>query len=248
MSDLKAASRELIQMVPAPAGEGRWVPLSHDRVATITEEAIAAAGFTVEGSSFSLTHSDHRMFGTYRLASELAPGVRLQIGCRNSTDKEFAMAFCAGESVMVCSNGCMWADLVVSRKHTTNCEAEFISRIAERMATFPQVVTVAQQRLDYLRTRTVTMGQIHDVVCRGVKADVFAPSEAFKVIEEYEHPSFEEQGGGTLWGLHNAATHVFKTREGRNPLDWQTRCAKLQQLLLPEGIRAQMTATTDQSA
>lgn len=233
-------NREAVCKIEAPKPDGIWNPLPHKRVLEITEDAIRSAGFAVTGSNYQVSHGGHRMFGNYFLDRVFGPndGARLMVGCRNSTDKEFAMAFAAGESILVCSNGCFFGDLVVSRKHTGDCDREFASRIAERIATLPQVVADATERIEYLRNERVNESKVHDLICRGVKADVFAPSEAFKVLDEYDNPSFEDQGTGTLWGVHNAATHVFKTRAERNPLDFQQRTVRLQGLLLPEDLRA----------
>lgn len=233
-------TRESVCAVVPPAPEGMWNPLGHNRVLEITEEAIRNAGFTPTGANYQLSHGNHRMFATYHLDRLFGPkeGARLVVGCRNSTDKEFAMAFAAGESILVCSNGCFFGDMVVSRKHTGDCDTEFASRIADRIKSLPQVVADATERIDFLRNEKVSTAKVHDLICRGVKEDVFAPSEAFKILGEYEEPSFKEQGTGTLWGLHNAATHVFKVRAERNPLDFQNRTVRLQTLLLPKDLRA----------
>jgi len=234
-----AASRETVCGIVPPAADGRWNPLGHNRVVEITEDAIRNAGFGIVKSRFQLSHEGHRMFGSYHLDRLFGPkeGARLVVGCRNSTDKEFAMAFAAGESILVCSNGCFYGDMVVSRKHTGDCDAEFADRIADRIKHLPQVVADATERIDFLRHAEVNLAQVHDFICRGVKSNVFAASEAFKVLGEYEKPTFKEQGTGTLWGLHNAATHIFKTRAERNPLDFQQRTVRLQSLLLPASLR-----------
>jgi len=233
------ASRETVCSVVPPSPEGRWNPIGHSRVIEITEDAIRNAGFGVVKSDFQMSHEGHRMFGSYHLDRLFGPqeGARLVVGCRNSTDKEFAMAFAAGESVLVCSNGCFFGDMVVSRKHTLNCDADFASQIADRIKHLPQVVADATERIDFLRNERVSEARTHDLACRGVKEGVFIAAEAFKILDEFENPSFEDQGSGTLWGLHNAATHVFKKRAERNPIDFQQRTVKLQKLLLPASLR-----------
>ena len=240
-STTAVATRDEVFSIIPPEAEGRWNPVGHNRIVEITENAINDAGFGVVESRFQVSHDGNRMFGTYHLDRLFGPndGARLTVGCRNSTDKAFAMAFAAGETILICSNGCFFGDMVVSRKHLgDDCDSEFADRIADRIKALPQVVNDATERIDFLRSRKITSANVDHLVCRGVRENVFGRNEAFNVLDEYHAPSFDDQGKGTLWGLHSAATHVFKARAERNPRDFQDRTVRLQNLLLPSDLRA----------
>jgi hypothetical protein len=74
--------------------------------------------FAVRRATFGLARDNHRMFATLDLTSELAFGVSLAVGVRNSTDKSFPIGFCAGSRTFVCDNLAFRSELTITKKHT----------------------------------------------------------------------------------------------------------------------------------
>src|SRR5262249_35163794 len=96
MSDLilhagaRRVCRAELDSIAAPEPTETWFPLSHGDVMARVEDTVEAAGFNVRRADYALSRGNHRFFGTCDLETQIAEGVTLSIGVRNSTDKSNA--------------------------------------------------------------------------------------------------------------------------------------------------------------
>ena len=98
----QVSSREELDAVEAPAATSTWFPVKHATCFDTVSSALTDAGFAIRRAQFGLARDDQRMFATLDLVSEVAAGVTLAVGVRNSTDKSFPLGFCAGSRTFVC--------------------------------------------------------------------------------------------------------------------------------------------------
>src|SRR4051794_8252681 len=96
--------RSELDTVEAPPATATWFPLKHAQVLDRVSETLQQAGFAIKNTRLALSRSDARFFGTLDLTTTVASGVSLAVGVRNSTDKSFPIAFCAGRRVFICDN------------------------------------------------------------------------------------------------------------------------------------------------
>jgi hypothetical protein len=133
----RQVSPDELAAVKPPPSEGRWHPVAHHRVLAVVTQTLIEAGYAVERTRLGVSPDGHRFFGTLDLTAEVVHGVQLAVGIRNSTDRQIALGFCAGNRVVVCSNMAFRSDLLVKRKHTINGERNFVSAIAGRSVRSP---------------------------------------------------------------------------------------------------------------
>ena len=100
----KPVSREQLARVACPPGTDTWKPVPHLTVLDLISTMLGLSGFQIEKEQLGLTRDEHRFFGTLDLRNELAAGVNLSVGIRNSTDQSLPLGFCAGNRVFVCDN------------------------------------------------------------------------------------------------------------------------------------------------
>ena len=99
----------------------RWmwdVSRSNSTVLETVEGTLASSGFAVAKAQLSVSHEDRRFFGVLDIRSEIADGVSLSVGVRNSCDKSFPIGFCAGTRTFVCDNLAFSSEVVIAKRHT----------------------------------------------------------------------------------------------------------------------------------
>src|SRR5262245_27347393 len=110
----RMVTREQLAVVPTPAPTRTWFPVGHLKVLTTVEETLRAGGFMPRRESLALSRHGARFFATIDLESELANGVSLAVGIRNSLDKSLPIGFCAGSRVFICDNLAFRAEVTVA--------------------------------------------------------------------------------------------------------------------------------------
>ena len=82
-------SREDLEIIVAPPPTETWYPVKHQEVLSCVEETLDSSGFRIEKSQLSVSNQQQRFCGVLDITTELADGVTLSIGVRNSNDKTF---------------------------------------------------------------------------------------------------------------------------------------------------------------
>ena len=95
----KPVTRSALALIEPPPRTDTWVPVKHLAVLDLVSEMLQASSFRIEHEQLGLTRDSNRFFGTLDLKNELAPGVNLSVGIRNSTDMSLPLGFCAGNRV-----------------------------------------------------------------------------------------------------------------------------------------------------
>jgi hypothetical protein len=112
----------------------RFHPLSHGEVLDQLDAAVIRSGlkvkkngqgefirrFTLTGNSKQKNEQASRMSCQMPLANPIDSESRLMIGVINSWDKSLSLRLAIGSEVFVCTNGCVFGEKTVSKKHTTN--------------------------------------------------------------------------------------------------------------------------------
>jgi hypothetical protein len=223
----REVSREELDTVEAPAATATWYPVRHGAVVDAVSGSLIAAGFAVRAARFALARSDQRMFATFDLAAELAAGVSVAVGVRNSTDKSFPLGFCAGSRVFVCDNLAFRAELLVKRKHTKFGRDRFLEAIAravEGLAAFKEQEAARVKRLSELE---VTDQAAESLMLRAYEAGVVP------VIKEWREPAFDEFRPRTGWSLFNVFTRALGPQAKRDPQRHALLTMRLGRLLDP---------------
>jgi hypothetical protein len=216
----RQVSREELDAVEAPPPTDTWFPVKHAVVYETVQTALTSAGFVVKRSQFGLARNNARMFATVDLASELAVGVTLSVGIRNSVDKSFPLGFTAGNRVFVCDNLAFRSEVLVAKKHTRNGQLRFeeeISRAVKTLSVFQKhegerVLALQQRDLSEDRAAAIMLGAFE----KGFVSARVLPT----VISEWRKPSFSEFAPRTAWSLMNAFTTALASRANSNPQEY----------------------------
>jgi hypothetical protein len=214
---LRHVERGALALIPTPERTATWVPVGHEKIIATVSEALDAAGFTIQASRFCLSRrGDARMFATMDLSDQLADGVTLAIGVRNSIDKSLPLGFIAGSRVRCCENLAFRSDLMVAQKHSRlgmERFAEAISLAVQALDTFQKEEST---RIEDLQEKVLTDETAESIVLRAFETGIVTRLLP-DVIREWRKPSFPEFQPRTAWSLYNAFTTVLGSRATSNP-------------------------------
>lgn len=223
----RSCTHEELNGIPAPEPMGRWYPLAHSTVFHQVKETLMDAGFLVERERLALSRNDHRFFGTLDLRAELAPGVALAVGIRNSTDQSFPLGFCAGSRVFVCDNLSFNAELLVKRKHTKNGQTRFGNDIVTAIGTLEQFRIQESRRIEVMQMTEIGDDHADALILRAYERKIITAPSLPQVIKTWREPTHEEFAPRTLWSLMNACTEVLGKKATHNPQQYASTTMRL---------------------
>jgi hypothetical protein len=223
---------ELVEF-KTPQPQGRWYPLSHATVLRRVTDTLGESGLTVAKQQLAVSRDGARFFGTLDLVSELAVGVRLSVGVRNSVDKSFPIGFCAGSRVLVCENLAFSAELLVRRKHTRHGEQRFAADIAAAMPKLGQFRELEAKRIEGMARTEVTDTLAESIILRAFEKGVVPAPLLPAVIREWREPKFDDFKPRTLWSLFNAFTSALTPKAKANPQSYSLTTMRLNALVAP---------------
>lgn len=213
----REVSREELAKVPVPESTETWFPVSHLHVVDRVQEALGQAGFSLAKEKLSLSRGNARLFGVMDLQSEIAAGINLAVGIRNSFDKSFPIGFAAGSRVFCCDNLAFRSEIVVARKHTRFGDERFIEALSVAVQSLVQFQDAEGERIKRLQHTEVNQVTAESLILRAYCRDIISHRLLPRVIAEWEKPSFQEFGARTLWSLFNAHTTALSDRQKSNP-------------------------------
>jgi hypothetical protein len=192
-----------------------------------------ASGFNLKRQQLAVSTNGHRFFATLDLEAELAPGVLISVGVRNSTDKSFPIGFCAGSRVLVCENLAFSAELLVRRKHTRFGERHFTHDIAHAMPKLSSFRDVEAKRIEVMTTTELTDVEAESLLLRAYDKGIIPVQLLSRAIKEWRHPSYDDFKPRTAWSLFNACTTVLAEKAKVNPMAHSLTTMRLTSLVAP---------------
>ncbi|MCZ7645880.1 MAG: DUF945 domain-containing protein [Planctomycetota bacterium] len=125
-------------------------------------------------------------------------------GIRNSHDKSFALSILSGARVLVCANGVLSAEHVISRKHTSGLELRV--EVDRALDAFIESTSQFHATYDRLRGKSLTKARAHHLVVELARAGAIASSDILPVVQEFEQPRHPEFRDRNAWTLYQSAT------------------------------------------
>lgn len=220
-------------------GGTRWKPINHGVLARAVIRTAEDGGLVVKEAQWATNPSETDLFGSIVFGPSrgyrVPKGLSLAIALRHSNAGRYAVTFGFGARVIVCDNGLLAGEHVVSHKHMKDLRVEVlveegISRFRERASE----VGALTRRLKAERLRNAVADRL---IVEAGRRGVLPWSQLGKVEGEWRQPSHAAFRERNAWSLYNAFTQVAKTRSASGQL---ASLRKLAGLFEPKAL-ARMT-------
>lgn len=197
-----------------PVQTDSYVPLAHDKFVSMVQDRLSDNGMTVIKQVHALWRGGQRYFGLMEVShpSISSREMSLVVGLRNSYDKSLPAAIAAGNSVFVCDNLCLSAEIVVGRKHTKNIMDDIRERMQNAMLVLQAHWNDHFARIETYKQFEVSPLQAHDTIINAYRRGAISKVGIADVIDQWYAPNHNEFKDRNLWSLHNAFTEVWKGR------------------------------------
>jgi hypothetical protein len=204
----KAATEAEVRAILAPPFTDTWHPVAHDQVMDAVELSLADVGLSVIDKRFELGAGGDTVFASYRL-DQTHNGSHWQLGWRNAINKAFAVGFCAGTLVTICSNLMFSGDFLEFRKHTSGLDWFELLRVAK--VTMGQLVghfdNLSKWQSD-LKTITLSPAEYKVLTYDAIEDGAVSQSKFHALKEAYKVET--ELNGPSLYSFHGAGTRVMR--------------------------------------
>ncbi|MEI6235784.1 MAG: DUF932 domain-containing protein [Planctomycetota bacterium] len=228
LSHASEVSRDELYGVVTPDPTDTWRPVPHiDVVNTLTERA-SVRGLVVTAEKFALL--DGVLYGENGIQTRI-PGARLfgsldfapipgsmpfpagcapSCGLRNSADKSFALSILSGARVLVCANGVLSAEHIVTKKHTSRLD--LVASIDAALDAFMESLRGFNETYEKLRAWQLRKNTAHSLIVELARAGAFASSDILPVVQEFENPRHAEFRERNAWNLYQDCTEIMKSQ------------------------------------
>lgn len=229
----REVGRDELALVDAPEPTKTWYPIAHREVLDAVETMLGESGFSIAKARYALSRGDAQFFGTLDLRSEIAEGVSLSVGIRNSTNQTLPLGFIAGTRCFVCDNLAFRSELLVSRKHTLNGGTRFREAIAHAVKELEVFQQVEGRRIELMRGAECDDVRAESFMLRAYERRVVSHRLLPDVIRGWREPGHDDFKARTIWSLYNAFTGALTDRARTNPQQHSALTMRLGALLAP---------------
>lgn len=227
-------NRSELGKVTLPAATETHVPVNHDYLVDVVQDALENRGLRVVDEAFGLGQEGHNMFGLLEVQGDTAKfdDHSLMVGLRNSHMKWFAASMAVGSRVFVCDNLAFSGEISVGRKHTANILSEdtgLRSVVELALDGFVDNAERQEVRFEAYKRRELKTYEAEHLMVESLRRGIMNAQRLPKLVEQWDNPDHEEfKVGESGWRFFNGVTESLK---GLGLYELPRRTQKLEHLL-----------------
>jgi hypothetical protein len=197
---------------PWSAANSRWTPIPHARLADAVVRGAARHGLGVGREAWDVLGGGHTLLGciVFEPLADWPAGIVPSIALRHSNAGRHALGLAIGAQVLICSNGLLLGDHVLSHRHLPGLDLDTLAD--ELFAAFETGRNNVPNWVDELKSRQVTPKEQDQIMLHAARSGVVSWSLLKHVDQARNEPRCEEFGRTTAWALYNAFTEALKNR------------------------------------
>lgn len=196
--------------VEIPEATESYAPVSHKQIIEQVEEQVDRFGLSIKSKNYQIGRGGQKVIGMFDLETG-SDTFDYRIAFRNSYDKSMSVAFVAGTSVMICSNGMVIGETQFIRKHTGTVKEELEERIVRTVGDLDRVLGKAEKHSEQMKQIELDERQIAELCGRWfMEQEIIRSSQLNVIKQQLQKPDHTEFADPTLWSLYNHATHALK--------------------------------------
>ena len=206
---IRATEAEVVA-IPEPEGTDTWNPVGHARIIAALSNVLEDKGVGVVNKHYTLAANGKQMFSTWVLDSN-GDGRNHMIGFRNSIDTVFAVGFCSGLHVIVCSNGMLTGEFETFHRHTKGLtDDKLIDMATETYAVVQEKTARFAAWHDSLRPHYIDEDQAKVLTFDALRSGLIAPRRFNDFIQAFDAEREIEKDNPSLYTWHGGVTRMIR--------------------------------------
>ena len=217
---------EELEEIPALTPASRtYEPYQHGEFArepaALADSILGQYGYHCSGEQYIISKDGGRMFGVRSYGhgarahsvidytdSSTQGELKMQFAFANSTDRSLRAKFGLGAKVLVCSNGIVAGEIVVTRKHTPGLREYLVENLTGALHKAPQEFGELCFTVDRWKRYYLSDQMAHRLLGEWWGQGIISPAKLGKIKKHWE--SDDDFPDKTLWSLYNAVTESYK--------------------------------------
>jgi len=214
---------ESLSMIPVPTEapwldrtqQSRWRPIQHGELARTLLDEVTSQGLQVHRHGWEACGPGSTdLFGTVDIVDDagldLPEGLCFSIGVRHSNAGRYALTLVTGARVMVCSNGVLVGERVLSRRHTDDLDLPAVVRggVADAIS---RAYSVGDW-VKHLQATPVSDSQADRLMMEAGRRRALPWSALRTVDNAWRRPPHGVFLPRNAWSLYNAFTEAARER------------------------------------
>lgn len=217
-----------VRNVVVPNETDSYVPVPYGDFINTTIARLSNLNLRVVDQKFALARSGGQMFGALRCQNGInQPDWSLSIGLRSSYDRSLKIGLAAGHEVFVCDNLAFSGEVVMQRMHTGGVLVELPNRIDNMLGKVVTYKDKIMNEISLFKESVVDDLLAHDVIFDAARHQIIGPGNIIDIVDEWNHPTYDEFEECNAWSLFNAFTTVMGKK---NPAVIMTKTVSLTNL------------------
>ena len=160
---------------------------------------------------FALNRTMTQIFGVYALRYPNESGLLPAMAFRSSIDKSLQPKIAGGGRVWVCTNTCVWGDLLeVMRKQTKDSMEEIETMIIKVCAKLESHFHSAELEVEVMQDMEVNDRRGYAVLGELFGTGVLTPNQMTRAFRTWKKPGIEDFKPRSAWSLYNSVTEGLK--------------------------------------
>lgn len=204
-------------LVPVPAKTDTYSPISHKNIVEEIKEEIDKKSLYVVNETYNVARGGNQLIGYMDIHSANTElGMRLAF--RNSYDKSMSVAFVAGSTVWICSNGMISGEVKYLRKHTGEVASELKNKIVSGLNELERVFRLNESASVIMKDIEINKLDSAELAGRMfIEHDIIKSEQLSILKKEINDPSYNYNADNSLWQFYNNVTYAFK---GAHPTNY----------------------------
>ena len=197
------------------AVHSRWRPIQHGELAQTILEQADALGLEVHRHSWQTSGpGDTELFGSLDFSRnpclDVPDGMLFSLGVRHSNAGRYALTLVTGARVIVCTNGMLVGEQVLSRRHTE--DLDLLATVRRGLEASVAQADRVGAWVTRLTSTALTDPQADRLMMAAARCRVLSWSALHHVDRAWRRPPHEVFEARNAWSLYNAFTEVARER------------------------------------
>lgn len=197
----------------------RHVPVSHALILDTFRKKCEDGGLMLFNEQGALSKDGERYMYVAEVIPEVSNGeYNMAVGFRSFNDESSVFQMSCGTSVMICANMCMTSVIIPSKKkHMASIHDSLSSKIDAGLEKFRLDSKETEDNISLMKSIPYSDELLGKLIIALGRTKRVGNTNIMKILDEVDHPSYNDNDDNSAWRIMNACTTVT-THRMMNPL------------------------------
>lgn len=211
MRGTQIVTRNDMMSFQLPQATESYTVISNRQLIEDTLEAFDKEGFRLVRETYRTQGKNSKFVGTFQLRND-DKDFDYSFSFKNSYDKSMSAGISFGLTTCVCTNGALWGEEVLIRKHTGAADTQIRQRILDKVKVLGDIFEPMSKQMNRMKEIELTKKTMAELIGNlYINEELIRANQLSIIKKEILHPTFDYGvDENSLFALYSHITHSFK--------------------------------------